>query len=248
MSSNNLLKIFKKESAALNGWLSIPNSFTAEAMSKMGWDSLTIDMQHGLNDYSSSISMLQALSSSKIVPIVRVPWNEPGIIMKSLDLGAMGIIAPMINNKKECEDFVSYCNYPPLGKRSFGPMRAQLIYGSDYFEEANKNIISMAMIETKEAVENLDFLLKNSIRERLIADVPVGVFLSGGIDSSMIAIAASQIDPHIKAFTVRIPYNTFDETHYAKEIAKLNDIRHEIIDFSGYEKGKEILKLYNIEI
>ena len=159
MSSNNLLEIFKKESAALNGWLSIPNSFTAEAMSKMGWDSLTIDMQHGLNDYSSSISMLQALSSSKIVPIVRVPWNEPGIIMKSLDLGAKGIIAPMINNKKECEDFVSYCNYPPLGKRSFGPMRAQLIYGSDYFEEANKNIISMAMIETKEAVENLDQIL-----------------------------------------------------------------------------------------
>ena len=81
MSSNSLLEIFKKESAALNGWLSIPNSFTAEAMSKMGWDSLTNDMQHGLNDYSSSISMLQALSSSKVVPIVRVPWNEPGIIM-----------------------------------------------------------------------------------------------------------------------------------------------------------------------
>ena len=158
MIKNKLLELIQNK-YILNGWLSIPNSFTAEAMSKMGWDSLTIDMQHGLNDYSSSISMLQAMSASKVVPIVRVPWNEPGIIMKSLDLGAMGIIAPMINNKKECEEFVSYCNYPPLGNRSFGPMRAQLIYGSDYFEESNKNIISLAMIETKEAVENLDQIL-----------------------------------------------------------------------------------------
>ena len=111
----------------LNGWLSIPNSFTAEAMSKMGWDSLTIDLQHGQNDYSTSISMLQAMSNSNIVPFARVPWNDPGIIMKMLDLGVLGIIAPMINNKKECENFVSYCNYPPIGQRSFGPMRAQLI-------------------------------------------------------------------------------------------------------------------------
>ena len=66
----------------------------------MGWDSITIDMQHGQNDYQSSISMLQALSNSNSVPMVRVPWSEPGIIMKMLDLGVMGIIAPMINTKK----------------------------------------------------------------------------------------------------------------------------------------------------
>ena len=68
----------------LNGWLSIANSFTAEAMSKMGWDSITIDLQHGQNDYSSSISLLQAISNSNAIPFVRVPWNEPGIIMKML--------------------------------------------------------------------------------------------------------------------------------------------------------------------
>tara|TARA_B100000959_G_C14832083_1_gene562334 strand:+ start:30 stop:806 length:777 start_codon:yes stop_codon:yes gene_type:complete len=143
----------------LNGWLSIPNSFTAEAMSKMGWDSLTIDLQHGQNDYSTSISMLQAMSNSNIVPFARVPWNDPGIIMKMLDLGVLGIIAPMINNKKECENFVSYCNYPPIGQRSFGPMRAQLHFGSEYFKNANNNIITLAMIETAEAVENLDEIL-----------------------------------------------------------------------------------------
>ena len=158
MISNLIKKKFSSNETVINGWLSIPNSFTAETMSKMGWDSITIDMQHGQNDYSTSISMLQAITNNSI-PFVRVPWNEPGIIMKMLDLGVMGIIAPMINSKKECEEFVSYCNYPPLGQRSFGPMRAQLIYGSDYYENANDNIISLAMIETKEAVENIDEIL-----------------------------------------------------------------------------------------
>ena len=159
MIKNNLTHIIKKNNFALNGWLSIPNSFTAEAMSLMGWDTITIDLQHGQNDYSSSIPMVQAILNSKIMPLVRVPWSEPGIIMKMLDLGVLGIIAPMINSKKECENFVSYCNYPPKGQRSFGPMRAQLVYGSDYFSQANDLISTFAMIETKEAVENIDDIL-----------------------------------------------------------------------------------------
>jgi 4-hydroxy-2-oxoheptanedioate aldolase len=156
---NNLLNIWSKNKAVINAWLSIPNSFTAEAFGKMGWDSVTIDMQHGQNDYSTAIPMVQAIANSNAVPMVRVPWNEPGIIMKMLDLGVLGIIAPMINTKEDCEKFVSYCYYPPIGQRSFGPMRAQVTYGSDYYQHANKNIVSLAMIETKQAVENLDAIL-----------------------------------------------------------------------------------------
>ena len=156
---NNLLKIWDENKPVVNTWLSIPNSFTAEAFGKMGWDAITIDMQHGQTDYSTSIGMLQALSSSPSTPMVRVPWAEPGIIMRMLDLGVLGIIAPMINSKEDCEKFVSYCYYPPIGQRSFGPMRAQLVHGSDYFEKANKNILSFAMIETKEAVDNLNEIL-----------------------------------------------------------------------------------------
>ena len=156
---NNLLEIWKSNKPVINAWLSIPNSFTAEAFGKMGWDSITIDMQHGQNDYQSSIAMLQGLSRSESLPMARVPWSEPGIIMKMLDLGVMGIIAPMINTKEDCEKFVSYCYYPPNGQRSFGPMRAQLVHGSNYFNLANENIVSFAMIETKQAVENLDEIL-----------------------------------------------------------------------------------------
>ena len=159
MKKNKILNLWENNRPCINAWLSIPNSFTAEAMSKMGWDSVTIDMQHGQNDYNSSIALLQAISNSDAVPFARVPWSEPGIIMKMLDLGVIGIIAPMINSKKQCEDFISYCNYPPKGQRSFGPMRAQLIHGLDYYENANDNIISLAMIETKEAVDNIDEIL-----------------------------------------------------------------------------------------
>ena len=159
MHLNPLIKLFHDDKPVINGWLSIPNSFTAEAMSRMGWDSITIDMQHGQNDYNTSIPMLQAIANGSAVPIARVPWSEPGIIMRMLDLGVMGIIAPMINSRKECEDFVSYCYYPSKGQRSFGPMRAQLIYGSDYYENANDQIVSLAMIETKEAVDNIDEIL-----------------------------------------------------------------------------------------
>ena len=159
MFKNSIYSILDEGNPIINGWLSIPNSFTAESMSKMGWDSLTIDMQHGLNDYSTSISMLQAISGSSCTPLVRVPWNEPGIIMKMLDAGSCGIICPMINNKKECEQFISYCRYPPIGQRSFGPMRAKLIYGSEYITNANSEIIALAMIETKEAVDNIDEIL-----------------------------------------------------------------------------------------
>ena len=93
---NKLFDIWKQDKASINAWLSIPNSFTAEAFGKMGWDSVTIDMQHGQNDYSSSIAMIQGLTNSDTVPMTRVPWYEPGIIMKMLDLGVLGIFAPMI--------------------------------------------------------------------------------------------------------------------------------------------------------
>ena len=159
MFKNTILDIWKSGKVAINGWLSIPNSFTAESMAKMGWDSLTIDFQHGMNDYFTSLPMLQAISNTPTIPFARVPWNEPGIIMRMLDAGTCGIIAPMINTKEECEKFVSYCRYPPLGQRSFGPMRAQLTYGLDYQENANSQIVTLAMIETQEAVQNIDEIL-----------------------------------------------------------------------------------------
>jgi 4-hydroxy-2-oxoheptanedioate aldolase len=157
---NKLKEIFKKGGSAINGWLQIPNSFTAELMANQNWDSLTLDMQHGVIDYSHAISMLQAISTTDVVPMARVNWNEPGQIMKILDAGAYGIICPMVSNRKEAENFVQACMYPPKGYRSYGPIRGLVYGGPDYADEANNEILKFAMIETKESLDNLDEIMQ----------------------------------------------------------------------------------------
>jgi 4-hydroxy-2-oxoheptanedioate aldolase len=157
---NKLKEIFKQGGSAINGWLQIPNSFTAELMANQNWDSLTLDMQHGVIDYSHAISMLQAISTTNVVPMARVNWNEPGQIMKILDAGAYGIICPMVSNRKEAENFVQACMYPPRGYRSYGPIRGLVYGGPDYADEANNEILKFAMIETKESLDNLDEIMQ----------------------------------------------------------------------------------------
>ncbi len=83
MRENRLRTLWKNDQAAVNGWLAIPNSFSAETMAHQGWDTLTIDLQHGVIDYQAMVTMLQAISTTPTVPIVRVPWLEPGILMKT---------------------------------------------------------------------------------------------------------------------------------------------------------------------
>ena len=160
MRKNKLKDIFKSGKSAVNGWLQIPNSFTAELMANQNWDSLTLDMQHGVIDYPNAVGMLQAISSTEVVPMARVNWNEPGQIMKILDAGAYGIICPMVSNKNEAEKFVKACMYPPNGYRSYGPIRGLVYGGPDYADEANNEILKFAMIETKESLENLDEIMK----------------------------------------------------------------------------------------
>ena len=159
MSKNRLKQIWADGGAAVNGWLAIPSSYSAEIMAHVGFDSLTIDTQHGVVDYAGAIPMLQAIATTGVTPMVRVAWNEPGPIMKMLDAGAMGIICPMINSAEDAERLVAACRYPPDGIRSFGPIRAKVAYGNDYHEWANSEIIVMPQIESTVAVERLDEIL-----------------------------------------------------------------------------------------
>ncbi|MDB5368582.1 MAG: HpcH/HpaI aldolase/citrate lyase family protein [Roseomonas sp.] len=157
---NPVKDAWKQGRAVVNGWLSIPSAFSAEMMAKGGFDSLTVDMQHGVQDYLSTVACFQGIQAQPVVPMVRVPWNEPGIIGKVLDAGAMGVICPMVNTAAEAQALVSACRYPPHGARSFGPIRAA-IYGQagSYFATANEDIAVIAMIETKQALDNLEAIL-----------------------------------------------------------------------------------------
>jgi len=157
---NKLKQLWKNDKAAVNGWLAIPSGFSAEVMAQAGWDSVTVDMQHGVQDYQSMVACFQGMQPHGVLPMVRVPWNEPGIIGKVLDAGAYGVICPMVNTKAEAEAFVSACRYPPAGKRSNGPIRAG-IYGvsTSYQATANDEILCIPMIETQEALDNLEAIL-----------------------------------------------------------------------------------------
>jgi 4-hydroxy-2-oxoheptanedioate aldolase len=159
MRPNNIRKLWSEQRTVHTGWLMVPSSLTAEAMARQGWDAITVDMQHGLIDYADALAMLQAISITDATPMVRVPSLESGIIGKMLDAGAYGIICPMINTRAQCEHFVRACRYAPLGHRSMGPVRATMYGGADYASCANDEMIAMAMIETAEAVSNIDEIL-----------------------------------------------------------------------------------------
>jgi 4-hydroxy-2-oxoheptanedioate aldolase len=159
MRDNRLRGIWNEGRAAINGWLAIPSSFSAEMMAHQGWDSLTIDLQHGVIDDAAMLHMLQAISTTATVPIVRVPWLEPGILMKALDCGAYGVICPMVSTREEAQKLVAWTHYAPQGSRSFGPIRASLYGGPDYAQHANSTVVVFAMIETAQALDNLDEIL-----------------------------------------------------------------------------------------
>lgn len=156
MIKNKLKQIWAEGRPSINGWLSIGNAFTAEIMASQGYDSISIDVQHGALDYSAVLPMFQAMRASGVVLMARVPWLEPGIIMKVLDAGAYGVICPMINTAEDAALFVSYLRYPPHGQRSFGPTRANFSAGANYSGEANDELLAFAMVETAEAMDNLD--------------------------------------------------------------------------------------------
>ena len=156
MIKNKLKEIWAEGRPSINGWLSIGNAFTAEIMAAQGYDSVTIDVQHGALDYNSVLPMFQAMRASGVVPMARVPWLEPGIIMKVLDAGAYGVICPMVNTAAQAAEFVSYLRYPPHGQRSFGPTRVSFAAGPNYAGEANAEVLAFAMVETRQAMDNLD--------------------------------------------------------------------------------------------
>lgn len=159
MRRNDVKQKVADGQAIANGWLSIPSSYSAEVMGHQGFDSVTVDLQHGMIGFDAAVAMLQALSSTPAVPLVRVSKNDYALVMQLLDAGAYGVICPMISTVKDARDFASFCRYPPIGQRSFGPSRGLLYGGADYFAHANGEILALAMLETREAVANADAIL-----------------------------------------------------------------------------------------
>lgn len=151
-----LKDILSEHDAALGAWCMIPDALSAEAIAKQGFDWLCVDMQHGCMGYETAVAMIRAADLAGAAPVVRVPWSEPGIIGRVLDAGALGVIIPMIETAQDAADAVRAALYPPAGRRSFGPVRVGLRDGPGYFATANERVAVIPMIETREALENVE--------------------------------------------------------------------------------------------
>jgi 4-hydroxy-2-oxoheptanedioate aldolase len=155
----SLTSLWRDGRTTLGAWISLRDPLLAEVAGMAGYDYVVVDLQHGMSDLQQAIVLLHALARSAAVPIVRVPWNEPGIIGRVLDAGAMGVIIPMVNSPEEAAAAVAACRYAPVGARSFGPLGAAARYGTTYAAAANEDVACIPMIETRRAVETVDDIL-----------------------------------------------------------------------------------------
>lgn len=156
MRENPLRSLWREDRAAANAWLALPDPFAAELMAGRGFDSVCVDLQHGLADPGRLPDLLRAVQVAGAVPLARAPWNEPSVLMRILDAGALGVIVPMIRGVEDARRAVAACRYPPAGIRSYGPVRAAPAHGADYVARANDEVLVFAMIETREALAEVD--------------------------------------------------------------------------------------------
>lgn len=159
MRPNALRHLHRDGRTIVNGWLSISSPYVAELAAHQGYDALTVDMQHGMAGFEGAMAMFQAIATTAVIPMARPSENSPAEIMRLLDAGAYGIICPMVSTAADAARLVGACRYPPAGRRSFGPARGLLYGGMDYFAGANAEVLAFAMIETREALDNLDAIL-----------------------------------------------------------------------------------------
>jgi len=160
LTSAGLLRSrWEAEDPAFGMWAVIPSSLTAELAAATGYHFVCVDLQHGLSDERTMISMFQGTQAAGATPLARVAWNEPWLIMRALDLGALGVIVPLVGSAEEAARAVAACKYPPHGNRSYGPIRAEIALGSAPQGLAD-DILCFVMVETAEGLEHVDAIAR----------------------------------------------------------------------------------------
>lgn len=156
MPTDRLRETWARGGTALNAWLTLEGAASAAAVATAGFDSVTLDLQHGAAEPHDAARIFAAVEAAGAAPLARVRWNDPAELMRMLDVGARGIVCPMIGSRAEAEAFVMACRYPPLGVRSYGPVHGALGAGREHTTRANEIVLTFAMIETAEGFGNLD--------------------------------------------------------------------------------------------
>ena len=173
-----------KAGPLITSWNIWPEPLLAEVAARSGFDCVTVDMQHGLHDPVSVMRAIGAVALAGKPAIVRVPVGDFAMASRALDMGAEAVIAPMINTAEEAKAFVAAMKYPPVGERSWGPLRAQTLFEIDpptQLRIANQTTLALAMVETKRALEQLDAILAvDGLDGIFVGPSDLSVTLSGG--------------------------------------------------------------------
>lgn len=189
-------------------WCTLASPMVAETIAREGFTAVVIDVQHGLWDTASSIAAIGALHHGGAAPIVRVPLNDFASVSRVLDAGAEAIIAPMINTPADARAFAAVAKFPPLGERSWGPQRAMTFHGHsvpvEYLREANTGTLTLAMIETRAALTNVDAIAEtDGIDALFVGPYDLSTALSGGTAQDVTAPEVEQAIDNICAAAVK---------------------------------------------
>jgi 4-hydroxy-2-oxoheptanedioate aldolase len=156
---NHTLALLRSGKPAIGSWMTMASPLASELLAHSGYDFLVVDTEHSPTDTETVVQMLQAMKGQPVSPIVRVVWNDVGLIKRALDSGAHGVIVPMVNTVAEAEQAVAACRYPPVGVRSVGGTRPPLSFGvsrAEYLAEANQEIMLAVQIEHVDAVVRVE--------------------------------------------------------------------------------------------
>jgi 4-hydroxy-2-oxoheptanedioate aldolase len=154
--TRRLREAWQRDEPALNAWLTLDGADTAGLVAAAGFDAVTLDLQHGAAEADRAGAIFAAIEGAGTVPLARPRWNAPAEVMRALDLGARGLICPMVGSATEAEALVAAARYPPLGTRSYGPVRGSLGPGAEHVRRANESTLVFAMIETADGFANRD--------------------------------------------------------------------------------------------
>lgn len=232
----------RSDKAGFMAWSSLKDSTLAGYIARAGYDALLLDQQHGLHDTESCLAGISEAALTRTPVLVRVGVDDFAQAARMLDLGAAGVVAPMINSAEDARRFVSYVKYPPLGQRSFGPGRAmQLLNATDdqaFIRSSNEETFAIAMCETREAMEDLDAIL----------DVPgLDGLLVGPADLSL-ALSGGAMDPAgsaVREATRNIVRRTRDRGKiacaFAGTVERSRELAHEGFHLVSVEYDEKII-------
>lgn len=183
----SLVSVLRARGTCLAAWIATPEPLIAENAARVGFDCVTLDMQHGLHDPASVMRGIGAVALGGVPAVVRIPVGDFAMASRALDMGASAVIAPMINSAAEARAFAAAAKYPPIGERSWGPVRTMQLSGATdggaFLRSANADVLTFAMIETRAAVEALDEILAvPGIDAIFIGPSDLSIALSDGKD------------------------------------------------------------------